>query len=103
RAQRDRFGTLVIGHHAEVSDADESLRQDVKQESSDELVRRDGQRSHLVAAGVISPTESNAFAIEGDQPAVGYGDTLSRTTDIADELVGTGEGRLGIDNPVLTK
>jgi hypothetical protein len=59
-----------------VADADESLRQDVKQELSDELVSRDGHHPHLVAAGVISPTEGHTFAIEGDEPVVGDGDTI---------------------------
>ena len=59
--------------------------------------------SHLVAAGVISPTEDNAFAIEGDEPVVGDGDTMSITTEIADDLFGPAEGGLGINNPILTK
>jgi hypothetical protein len=94
---------LVIGHHAEVADANESLRQDMKQESSDELVSRDGHRSHLVAAGVISPPEGNAFAIEGDESVVGDGDTMSITTEIADDLFRPAEGGFGINNPILTK
>jgi hypothetical protein len=94
---------LVIGHHAEVADADESLRQDVKQESSDELVSKDGHRSHLVAASVISPTEGNAFAIEGDESVVGDGDTMSVAAEIADDLFRPSEGRLGENNPILTK
>ena len=94
---------MVIGHDAEVADADESLRQDVKQESSDELVCRDGHRSHLVSAGVVPPTEGNAFAIEGDEPVVGDGDTMSVTTEIADDLFRPAEGGLGINNPILPK
>jgi len=94
---------LVIGHHAEVADADESLRQDVKQESPDELVSSDGHRSHLVTARVISPTEGNAFAIEGDDPMVGDGDTMSITAEIADDLFRAAEGGFGINNPILTK
>jgi hypothetical protein len=94
---------LVIGHHAEVADANESLRQDMKQESSDELVSRDGHRSHLVAAGVISPPEGNAFAIEGDESVVGDGDTMSIPAEIADDLFRPAEGGLGINNPILPK
>ena len=86
-----------------MADADESLRQDVKQESSDELVGSDGHRSHLVTARVISPTEGNAFAIEGDEPMVRDGDTMSITAEIADNLFRPAEGGLGINNPILTK
>ena len=85
---------MVISHHAEVADADESPRQNVKQESPDELVSRYGHRSHLVAAGVIPPTEGNAFAIEGDEPVVGDGDTVSITTEIANDLFRPAEGGL---------
>jgi hypothetical protein len=94
---------LVIGHQAEVADADESLRQDVKQESSDELVSSESRRSHLVAAGVIPPTESNAFAIEGDESVVGDGDTMSITAEIADDLFWPAKGGLCINNPILPK
>jgi len=94
---------LVIGHDAEVADADESLRQDVKQESSDELVGSDGHRSHLVTARVISPTEVNAFAIEGDEAMVRDGNTMSITAEIAEDLFRAAEGGFGINNPILTK
>src|SRR5262249_34341122 len=70
---------------------------------SDELVDRDGHRSDLVAAFVISPMEGNAFAIEGDEPVVGDGDTMSIQAQIADDLFRPAEGGLGIDNPILTK
>ena len=86
-----------------MADADESLRQDVKQKSSDELAGGDGHRSHLVAVGVISPTEGNAFAVEGDESVVGDGDTMSITAEIANDLLGAAEGGLGINNPILTK
>ena len=94
---------MVIGHDAEVADADESLRQDVKQESSDELVGSDGHRSHLVTARVISPTEGHAFAIEADEPMVGDGDTMSITAEIAEDLFWAAERGFGINNPILTK
>jgi len=86
-----------------VADADESLRQHVKQESSNELVSRDVHRSHLVAAGVIPPTEGNAVAIEGDESVVGDGDPMSITAEIADDLFRPAEGGLGINNPILSK
>ena len=86
-----------------MADADESLRQDVKQESSDELVSSDGHRSHLVTARVISPTEGNVFAIEGDESVVGDGDTMSITAKIADDLFRPAEGGFGINNPILAK
>jgi len=75
----------------------------VKQESANELVGSDGHRSHLVAAGVIPPTEGNAFAIEGDKPVVGDGDTMSITAEITDDLFRPAEGGLGINNPILPK
>ena len=47
--------------------------------------------------------EGNAFAIEGDKSVVGDGDTMSVTTEIADNLFGSAEGGFGINNPILTK
>src|SRR5262249_17356952 len=96
-------GPLVVGHHAEVTDADESLRQDVKQESPNELFGGEGHRSHLVAAGIISPTECDVVAIKGGEPVVGDSDTVSIAAEVTDDLVGPAEGGLGINNPILTK
>ena len=41
--------------------------------------------------------------MEGDEPVVGDGDTMSITTEIADDLFRAAEGWLGINNPILTK
>jgi hypothetical protein len=75
-----------------VTDADESLRQDVKQESPNEFVSGDRHRSHLVAANVIPPTKRDVVTIERDEPVVGDGDTVGVGTEIAQGVLRTSEG-----------
>ena len=86
-----------------MTDADESLRQDVKQEAPNELVGGDHHRSRLVAASVIPPAKRNVVAIESDEPVVGDGDTVGIAAEVADDLLGPAEGGLCINNPILTK
>ena len=86
-----------------MTDTDESLRQDVKQEAPNELVGGDGHRSHLVAASVIPPAKRNVVAIESNEPVVGDGDAVSVAAEVSDDLLRPAEGGLGIDDPILTK
>jgi hypothetical protein len=97
------LGSLVIGHEAKVTNADEALRQHVKQEPSDEFVSRDSHRSHLVATGIVPPTEGHAVAIKGDEPVIGKGNTVGIAAEVADDLLRAAESGLGINNPILTK
>ena len=84
----DRRGSLVIGHEAEVPDADESLRQHVNQETSDELVGGNRHHSLLVAASVVPPTEGDVVAVEGDESVVGDGDAMGIASEIANTCSG---------------
>jgi hypothetical protein len=94
---------LVIGHEAEVANADEALREHVYKESTDKLISRDCHQTLLVPASVIPPTEGDGVAIEGDQAVIRDGDAVCVASQIAKNLLGTTESRLGVNNPVLTE
>ena len=66
------FGAVAIGEEAVVSDAVEAQRQDMNEEASDELVRRECHDLLAVAslgAGVL-PLEGDALVVEADEAAV---------------------------------
>ncbi len=74
----DVLGAAAVGEETIVTDAVETVGQDVDQEAADELV---GVERHQLVAGiglgaVILPFESHAFAVEGDQPAIGNSDPV---------------------------
>ena len=95
--------TPAVGEQAEVADADQPLRQNVDEESAQELISRDGHDLLLAAVGIVLPAERDALVFESHQAMVGDGDAMSVAGQIAENMFGTAEGRLGIDDPVLAK
>ena len=61
----------------------------------------DGHDLVLAAVGIVSPAEGDSLVFERHQAMVGDGDAMSVAGQIVENLVGTAEGRLGIDDPVL--
>jgi hypothetical protein len=47
----------AVGEEAEVADADQTFRQDVKKESAQELICGNGHKLLLAAMGIVSPAE----------------------------------------------
>ena len=97
----DIVGPVCIGEEAIVADAVESVGQDMDQKAANELVSI--ERHQLVASvelgPVILPLESDAFAVEGDEPAVGNGNPVGVAGEVAEHSVGSAEGSLGINHP----
>jgi len=53
------------------------------------------------AVGLILPAKLDPFSIEDDQAVVGDGYAMGVAAEIAQHMLGTAEGRLGIDDPAL--
>ena len=96
-------GTAAIGQEPERADADKAARQDVEQETAQELLRSERHHSLLITVGIILPAESNPILLESHEAVVGDGHAMGVTGEIAEHMMGTAEGWLGIDHPVLTK
>ena len=97
----DVLGAPAIGEETVVSDAVETVGQDVDQEAADELV---GVERHELVAGValgpvILPFESHALAVEGDEPAVGDSDPVRVAGQVGEHRAGSAKRPLGIDHP----
>jgi len=95
-------GATGVAEQAVVTDAMETARQHVQEEAPHELLRCESQG--LVASAalhpVILPAESDAALVMGDQATVGDGDPMGVAGEIGEDRGGTGEGPLGIDNPL---
>jgi len=69
-------GASSVGEEAEVADADEALREQVKQETPQELVARDGHQFLLIVIGGVVPAEGDLVIGQGDESVVGDGDAM---------------------------
>jgi hypothetical protein len=84
-----------------VSDAHQASRQDVEQETAEELGNVEGHQSVAVAARPVSPAKGHAVVVEGDESAVGDGDAVGVAAEVAQHLLGAGEGRFAVDDSVF--
>ena len=92
-----------VGEEAEVADAHKPARQQVEQEAAQELVDGQSQQALLVGVGGVSPAEGDVALLQGDESAVGDSDAVSVAAEIAQRVLWSAEGRLGIDDPVVSE
>ncbi len=92
RVSRIKSGT------GSVPDAMQTLRQDMHEEATDELVRGEPHRFVTIAtfAPIILPSERDAGLVGRDQTAVGDGDAVGVAREISQHSVRPGERRLSI-------
>ena len=99
---RDVLGAPAVGEETVVSDAVETVGQDVNEKAADELVGV--ERHKLVASAelgpVILPFESHALAVEGDEAAVGNSNPVRVARQVGEHSVGSAKRPLGIDHPL---
>ena len=55
----------------------------------------------LIVVTIILPTKGGTAVDQADELGVGYRDTMGITTEISQDLLGSAEGRLGVDHPTL--
>ena len=75
----------------------------MEQEAAQELFDIQGHEPLLVAMRGIAPAEGDVAIGESDQSGVGDGDTMSVGAEIAQHMFRAAEGRLGVDDPVVTE
>ena len=102
-AERKELGSLPVSEEAEIPDAHEAVREQVQEETAQELIDRYGHQPFLVAVSGVSPAEGDVSLGESNQPVVRDGDTMSVGAEIAQHVLWTTEGRFGIDDPVLAE
>ena len=92
-----------VGEESEVADAHETGRQQMEQKAAQELIDSQSHEPLLVAVRGISPAEGDLAIGESDQPGVRDGDAMSVCAEIAQHMLRSAEGRLGIDDPVVAE
>ena len=90
-----------VGEEAEVADADQSFGQNVKKKSTQELIGRNGHDLVLAAVSIVSPAEGDAIVLEGHETMVGDGYSMGVAGQVVENVLGSAEGWLGVDHPVL--
>src|SRR5580692_10045386 len=75
----------------------------MEQEAAQELLRSERHHSLLIPVGIILPTESDLVMLESHEAVVGDGYAMGIAGEIAEHVMGTAEGGLGVDDPVLTE
>jgi len=95
-------GANFVGEQSIVADAVKATGQDMQEKAPDELVR--GQGHGLVAitlwGAIVFPLEGDATFITGNQTAVGDRHSMGVARQIGEHGLRSGEGSLGIDDPV---
>ena len=85
-----------------MADAMEAARQHVQEKAADELgrVERHGLAPVASFDAVVLPFEGDAGLVERDQPRVRDCDAMGVAREIGEDGLGSGEGPLGVDEPI---
>jgi len=99
--ESETAGLHSVGKETKVADPDESLRHDMTQPASHEF--RSDQGQGLSAALVLSVlvVKRHAAVLVSDDALVADGDAMRVAAEIAQDLLGSGHGRLGVDDEFL--
>ena len=92
---------MGVGEEAVVANAMEPVRQHVKQEAPHEFADVEAHDLALAttALAIVFPAETDMGLVKIEQAAVSYRDAMRVAREISQDLLGTGEGLFGIDDP----
>ena len=102
-AEGQQGGATAVGEETEVADADKAAGQQVEKEAAQELIGGQRHESFSVAVSGVPPAEGDVAIFEGDEPVVGDGDAMGVSAEIAQGVLRSAEGALGVDDPVVTE
>ena len=83
-----------------MADAVKAVGKDVQQKATDELVDLEPHDLALPAAAIVLIGEGDVLIGDLDEPRVGDRRAMGVAREIAENLLGPAEGRLGVDDPV---
>jgi hypothetical protein len=88
---------LAVGKKPEMPDADEALGEAVQEKAPQELIHR--QAHECICSCERAPAKHNLTVRERDQAAIGYGDAVSVSAEIPDDVLGPAKRTLRVDDP----
>ena len=98
-AKRNECAAPAAGEETEVADTDETTREYMQQEATQEFVDVQSEKSLFVLVGGVSPAEGDLVVQEGNEPAIGNRHAMGVSAEIAKHLIGSAERRLAVDHP----
>jgi len=100
-AKAESIAARTVGEETEVADLSKALRENVDEESSDELVCIESHRSNAVMLFAISPLKRDLSVLKCNQAVIGNGNPVCVAAEIIENLSGSAKGRFGIDDPFV--
>jgi hypothetical protein len=73
----------------------------VDEKPAQKLMGRNGHDLLLAAMRIVFPAKRDSIIVEGNQSMVGDGDAVRIASKVVQNMLGTAEGRLGINDPAL--
>ena len=101
-AQGERLAAVAVRQKTEVPDLNETTRQDVQQESTNELHRIDGHQLLPVPVGGIPPPECHLALLQTNQAAIGDGHAVRVAGQVLDHVLRAMEGAPDMHDPIPT-
>jgi hypothetical protein len=89
-----------VCQEAEVPNATEAARKDVKQKATDELLGVKGHHLGLVVGAIVLPLKADLDILTGEKTAVGDSDAMGIAPQVIEDLLGPSKGAFGIHNPI---
>ena len=90
---------VSIAQEPVIANAVESTGENVEEESPDELLGRESHDFLLIVVAVVPPVEFDLPVFDIHDPMIGNRDPVRVAADVVHHLLGSGEGRLGVDDP----
>jgi hypothetical protein len=98
-AEGEFGGAMAVGEIAVMTNAVETVGQDMEEEAADKLLGRKGHHLALAGLAIVLPAEADAAVFERDKPAVGDRDAVGVASEIGKDLFGASERGFGINDP----
>ena len=93
----------AIGQEPGKADTDESARQDMQHEAAQELCSGHGHLAVFATVGIVLVQERDLAVSNGHEPMIGDGDAVRVAGQVMEHVLGSSEGALGVNHPILTK
>lgn len=81
------FGFISVGEETKVTDLHKAMRQDMHEETADELKSRNSHDLPMIVIPVVTPLEGDLITFELENAIVGDSDAVSIPTEIINDAV----------------
>ncbi len=91
---------MAVGEEADVTGAVKAVGQRMLQEATDELVGRERHDLGPAVLAIVLPGKADLTIVKADQAAVGDGNAMGVAAEVAEHLLGPGEGGVWHRQPI---